>query len=149
MIELERTATVETELAQVVRYVADFTHAQEWDAGTKSCERLDDGPVLVGARWRNVSEFRGKETELQYTLVRQEPQRVTFTGENKTVSTVDDLTFESEDSRTRIRYLASFDFHGLAKLAQPLVKGSLDDLADSTIAKLKSVLDALPTRNAT
>ena len=148
MIELERTATVDTALADVVEYLADFSHAREWDAGTKSCERIDDGPVRAGARWRNVSEFRGKETELEYTLVRREPQRVTFTGENKTVSTVDDLTFEAEGSRTRVRYQASFDFHGLAKLGQPMVKGSIDDLADSTITKLKAVLDALPTPGA-
>jgi carbon monoxide dehydrogenase subunit G len=144
MIELERTTTVEAKLADVVDYLADFTHAQEWDSGTTSCERIDAGPVQIGARWHNVSEFHGKETEIEYTLVRRDTRRLTFTGENKTVSTVDDLTFESEGSRTHLRYLARFEFHGVAKLAQPVVKGDLDELADATIAKLKAVLDALP-----
>jgi carbon monoxide dehydrogenase subunit G len=144
MIELERTATVEARLADVVEYLADFSHAEQWDAGTTSCERIDTGPAQVGARWHNVSKFRGKETEVEYTLVRREPQRLTFTGENKTVSTVDDLTFESEGNRTHLRYLARFTFHGMAKLAQPVVRSDLDELADLTIAKLNAVLDALP-----
>jgi hypothetical protein len=55
MIELERTTTVEAQLNDVVDYLADFNHAQEWDAGTTSCERIDAGPAQVGARWHNVS----------------------------------------------------------------------------------------------
>ena len=141
MVALERSTTVGQQLADVVAYLADFGHAEEWDAGTKTCTRIDEGPVQVGARWRNVSEFRGRETELEYMLVRQQPQRLTFTGGNKTVSTTDDLTFEADGGGTRIRYRARFDFHGLAKLAGPFVKGSLDKLADDTMAQLTRVLD--------
>ena len=141
MPELERNTTVGMELADVVAYLADFAHAEEWDAGTKSCTRIGDGPVEVCARWRNLSEFRGKETEIEYTLVRREPRRITFEGKNKTVSTTDDLTFESEGSGTHIRYRASFDFHGIAKLGAPFVMGSLNKLADDTIAQLSRVLD--------
>jgi carbon monoxide dehydrogenase subunit G len=141
MTALERSTTVSRKLAEVVDYLADFSHAEEWDSGTKSCTRIGDGPVEVGAKWRNVSEFRGRETEIEYTLVRREPQRLTFEGRNKTVSTVDDMSFESEGSRTRIRYHASFEFHGVAKLGSPFVKGSLNSLADDTMAQLTRVLD--------
>lgn len=142
MPELERSTTTRMKMAEVVDYLADFSHAEQWDSGTKSCTRIDDGPVAVGARWRNISVFRGKETELEYTLVRWEPQRVTFEGKNKTVSTTDDLTFESEGSGTHIHYRASFDFHGLAKLGVPIVKGSLNQLADATITQLGRVLNS-------
>lgn len=140
MTVLERSTTVDRKLADVVDYLADFAHAEQWDSGTKSCTRIGGGPVEVGARWRNVSEFRGKETEIEYTLVRREPQRLTFEGRNKTVSTTDDMSFESEGNRTRIRYEARFEFHGLAKLGAPFVKGSLNTLADDTMTQLASVL---------
>ena len=141
MIELERTTSVSRRLDDVVEYLSDFGHTEQWDAGTRTCTRIDDGPVRVGARWRNVSEFRGRQTELVYTLRRLEQRRLTFTGENKTVSTTDDLTFEAEGEVTRIRYLALFDFHGIAALAQPFVRGSLHRLADDTIEQLTRVLD--------
>jgi carbon monoxide dehydrogenase subunit G len=141
MIELERTITVDRPTDAVVGYLADFSNAEEWDSGTKACTRLDEGPVQIGSRWRNVSEFRGRATELLYTLVRSEPQRLTFTGENRTVTSTDDLSFVDEGTRTRIRYLARFKFKGLAVLAEPFVRGSLEKLADDTIEQLKSVLD--------
>lgn len=141
MTVLQRSTTVNRKLADVVDYLADFSHAEQWDSGTKSCTRIGAGPVEVGARWRNVSEFRGKETEIEYTLVRREPQRLTFEGRNKTVSTVDDMSFESEGNSTRIRYQASFEFHGLAKLGAPFVKSSLSALADDTMEQLAQVLD--------
>ena len=141
MTKLERSTTVNKSMADVVEYLADFSHAEQWDSGTKTCTRIGDGPVEVGARWRNVSEFRGKETEIEYTLVRREPQRLTFEGRNKTVSTTDDMTFEGEGSSTRISYRASFEFHGIAKLAAPFVTGSLNALADDTMKQLSDVLD--------
>ncbi|MDQ2707645.1 MAG: SRPBCC family protein [Actinomycetota bacterium] len=141
MLEVQRSTTVRRQLADVVDYLSDFANTELWDAGTKSCHRIDSGPVQPGARWENVSEFRGKETTIEYTLIRQEPTRLTFTGANKTVSTVDDLSFEPDGSQTRIRYTARFTFHGLAKLAQPFVKASLDKLADDTIAQLTRVID--------
>jgi carbon monoxide dehydrogenase subunit G len=141
MTELERSTTVSRKMADVVSYLADFSHAEEWDSGTRSCTRIGEGPVEVGARWRNVSEFRGKETEIVYTLARREPQRLTFEGGNETVSTTDDMTFEPEGDKTRIHYRARFEFHGFAKLGAPFVKGSLNTLADDTMAQLTRVLD--------
>lgn len=145
MIELDRTVTVRRPLPEVVEYFADFANTEEWDPGTRTCTRIGGGPVGVGARWRNVSEFRGKQTELEYTLDRLEPARVTFTGRNKTVTSTDDIGFEPDDSvspaGTRISYRAAFEFHGLAKLAQPLLKGSLGKLGDDTMAQISRVLD--------
>lgn len=144
MPELERSTTVNAKMADVVEYLADFAHAEQWDSGTRSCTRVGDGPVQVGALWRNVSEFRGKDTEIEYRLVRWEPQRLTFEGRNETVTTTDDMTFESEGDNTRIHYRAGFTFHGFAKLAGPLVKGSLNALADDTMKQLTEVLGTRP-----
>ncbi|WP_328539863.1 hypothetical protein [Streptomyces sp. NBC_00344] len=69
----------------MIDYLKDFSRTEEWDPGTKTCRRLDTGPVLPGATWRNVSEFRGRETELTYRLTRLEPRRLTFVGEGPKV----------------------------------------------------------------
>lgn len=141
MIELERTIRVNRPAAAVAEYLADFSNAQEWDAGTKSCTRIDGGPLRVGSRWRYVSEFGGLETELRYSLIRRDPLRLTFRGENETFTATDDIIIEDEGDRTRIHYRVSFRIKGFAALVTPLVRGSLDKLADEAMAQMKSVLD--------
>lgn len=60
MVHVERQVTVRRPLAEVVRYLADFSHAVDWDPGTQECDRIDSGPPVEGAQWHNVSEFRGR-----------------------------------------------------------------------------------------
>ena len=45
---------VETTLPidDVFEYVADFANSQEWDPGVATAERLDEGPVGLGSRFR-------------------------------------------------------------------------------------------------
>ena len=101
MVDVSRTLTVRAPLASVVEYLKDFAHAESWDPGTVSCVQTTPGPVGVGTEWRNVSEFRGKETTLTYRLEKLEPQRLVFVGENKTATSTDDL--RSPPSRTARR----------------------------------------------
>jgi hypothetical protein len=50
------TATVETPRTRrdVAAYLSDFSTTQEWDPGVVEAQRLDDGPVGVGSRFRIV-----------------------------------------------------------------------------------------------
>ncbi|MEP7024552.1 MAG: SRPBCC family protein, partial [Actinomycetota bacterium] len=73
MVQVTRTFTVAKDAQTVVGYLADFSNAVDWDPGTQSCERQDTGPVRVGSSWRNVSEFLGRQTELNYRLETLEP----------------------------------------------------------------------------
>ena len=141
MVDIERVFTVSTPVAEVYDYLRDFARAEEWDPGTISCSQESSGPVAVGTTWKNVSEFRGKETELTYTLTKDDPDHLQFVGENKTVTSTDDISFAPVDGGTRITYHADFEFHGLAKLAVPFVKGELDSLGDKTQEQLSTVLN--------
>ncbi len=144
MPSVERTFTVQCPLERVVEYLADFGHAEQWDPGTTSCTPIDARPLQVGSRWRNVSEFLGRETELEYRLERWEPDHLVFIGENSTATSTDDLTFRAVDAATtEIRYHADFDFHGVAALAGPLLKPALAKLADKTEEQMTRTLGSL------
>jgi carbon monoxide dehydrogenase subunit G len=145
MVEVERTFTVHEPTHLVLGYLQDFGHAEEWDPATVSCTRLDAGPVLVGSRWRNVSEFLGQHTELTYQLTRLDDTGVTFTGENRTATTMDDITVvpgESPDVSV-ITYRAAITMHGAAKVASPLAKVAFEKLANDTVTRLTQVLDGI------
>ena len=143
MLDVTRTFVVTKPLDEVVSYLRDFANTEQWDPGTVSTTRVGDGPIEVGARWRNVSEFRGRKTELEYRLTRDEARRLTFVGKNKTVTATDDLHLREVDGGTEISYQAHFDFHGLAKLAVPFIRGAIEDLGDPTVRQMTKVLNAL------
>jgi carbon monoxide dehydrogenase subunit G len=145
MVQVERTVTVRTPVDRVAGYLADFAHTEEWDPGTVRCTRSDAGPVAVGAQWHNVSEFRGKETELDYRLTRFDPDRVRFVGENKTATSTDDFTLTPGPDGTTVHYRATIVFHGLAKLASPLLKREFERLGDEVVPALTGALEKLKT----
>ncbi|MFW3461219.1 SRPBCC family protein [Streptomyces microflavus] len=134
MVDVRRSFTVPCPLDRVVEYLADFSRAKEWDPGTRECNPAD-GPagatVTRGARWHNVSEFRGRRTELMYRLDVKEPDRLVFVGTNKTAVSTDDLTFRAEgEGATRITYHAHIRFKGIARLADPFLRREFERLGD-------------------
>ncbi|MFE0651957.1 SRPBCC family protein [Streptomyces sp. NPDC059534] len=138
---MERSFVVRLPVRELVAYAEDFARTEEWDPGTVSCVRLDDGPVRTGARWRNTSRFRGRTTELEYRLAVQEPGRLVFVGENRTVTAVDDLRFGDEGGSTRLTYRASLTFKGLAKLAGPFLRPEFERLADQVSARFPAAAE--------
>ncbi|QMU76521.1 polyketide cyclase [Streptacidiphilus sp. PB12-B1b] len=144
MINVERTFVVGRPVAFVVDYLKDFSRTEQWDPGTRSCTRLDAGPVRAGSTWRNVSEFKGRETELEYELTRLEPARLVFVGRNRTAGTTDDLAFRSVDGgATEVRYRAGIEFHGVARLASPFLRGEFERLGDAVAERMPAVIQAL------
>ncbi|MCU1688170.1 MAG: hypothetical protein JWN61_1060 [Pseudonocardiales bacterium] len=144
MITVQREIRTPRPMADVVAYLSDFSNAEQWDPGTVSCARLGSGPIAVGTTYRNVSRFRGKETQLQYELTRLDPDHLVFVGNNKTVTSTDDLAFAPDRAGgTVLTYRATLVFHGLAKLATPFLRRPFEKLADETQAQMTRVLAAL------
>ncbi|MDL5154658.1 SRPBCC family protein [Actinomycetospora termitidis] len=146
MPTVTRTATSHAPLETVRDYLRDFSNAPEWDAGTITCEPVDPAtPVGVGKQWTNVSEFRGRQTTLTYTLEADEPERIRIVGRNKTVTSEDEMELSSLGDVTTVRYTATFTFHGAAKLATFALIPALQKLADDAERSLQAALSKLPT----
>jgi uncharacterized protein YndB with AHSA1/START domain len=142
MPSVERTFVVTRPQADVFTYLSDFTNTEQWDPGTVRTTRTDSGPIGLGATFHNVSKFRGRTTELDYELTEYQPDsRLVFTGNNKTVTSTDNLSFAEVAGGTSITYRANFDFHGAAKLAGPFVKLGLGKLADETVEQMTSAIE--------
>jgi carbon monoxide dehydrogenase subunit G len=141
MVNVSRTfiAAVPRELA--VAYLADFGNAEEWDPGTVSCTRIGDGPVERGARWRNVSKILGRETGLDYELTEKRRDGVTFEGRNDTATSTDRIDVHSIPEGARITYRARIRFHGLARLADPLMRLVFERLAGKTVDQMTRALE--------
>ncbi|OZC55704.1 polyketide cyclase [Rhodococcus sp. 15-649-1-2] len=144
MVHVERTFTVRRPRKVVVDYLRDFAHAEAWDPGTQRCVRSTPGPIGVGTEWHNESKLAGISTELTYRLVEDRQDVVEFEGRNKTATTVDHIAFEDAgDDSTRITYVATITFNGLAKLSDPVFKLIFERIGDKTVDAMTRTLEGL------
>ncbi len=148
MPSVERTFSTTAPRDAVVEYLADFSHAEQWDPGTQRCTREDDGPVRVGSSWHNESQIAGVSTELTYTLTELTDSRIVLVGRNETATSTETITVAdtTEDGArgSTITYRNDVELSGAAKLASPVVKMLFEKLGNDTEKQLVEVLDALP-----
>ena len=138
-----RTFTVSPPPEIVVDYLKDFHHAEQWDPGTRTCERIDSGPVAEGSFWHNVSKIYGVTAELTYKLEELTDRRVVFVGENQLSRAIDTITVEAEGSGSVITYVADLEMHGSAKLLSPVMKLVFEKMAGDTEKQMATVLNQL------
>ncbi len=141
MPSVSRTLTTTATPDAVYAYLSDFTHAEEWDPGTKTCERTG-GDGGVGTTYRNVSSFLGREVEVTYTTAElAPPTRVHLRGTNEQFEGHDIFEITAAGRGSQVRYTADMSFSGLSKLASPAVAAYLPLLARKTVAQLQASLD--------
>jgi carbon monoxide dehydrogenase subunit G len=122
-------------------YLADFTHAEEWDPGTQTCERTS-GDGGVGTTYRNVSTVLGREVEITYTTAElAPPTRVHLRGTNEQFEGHDIFEITAAGRGSQVRYTAEMSFSGLSRFASPVVAAYLPILARKTVDQLRASLD--------
>ena len=140
------TERIETTLSidDAFAYVADFANSSDWDPGTATSERLDAGPVGLGARYRLGVRLRGRVAPMEYRITAFEvPRRVVLTGEGSGVASVDEIRFEATATGTRIDYMADIRLGGVLRLVQPFLGGSFAKIARDAVGGMQQALDAL------
>ena len=125
-------------------YLADFRTAEEWDRGTRTCERTS-GDGGVGTTYRNVSSFLGRTVEITYTAAEVvAPTRVHLRGTNESFEGHDIFEITPTTGGAQVAYTARMSFSGLSRLASPLVQAYLPLLASKTVDQLRACLDRQP-----
>jgi hypothetical protein len=142
-MHITRTVTTAVPLPRAFAYLSDFTTTTEWDPGTVATTRLsgDGGP---GTRYRKVSRFLGRETELTYTVTELDPGRlVRLRAQNRSVVADDAMSFAGDDRSTTLTYEARLQLRGLARLARPVVAIAFRRLGTRAESGLRRSLEAL------
>jgi Polyketide cyclase / dehydrase and lipid transport len=142
-MKLLRTVVVAKPLGPVVGYLSDFTTSTEWDPGTIRTWR-EKGDGGVGTVYRNTSTFLKRTTELTYVVEELVDQRlIRLRGENKTVVSVDTMTFAAVAAGTEVAYGVEFTFKGPARFVAPLLKPALERLGNEAEAGIRAALERL------
>jgi uncharacterized protein YndB with AHSA1/START domain len=119
-VRLRKTVVTDKPLGKVFDYLSDFTTTTDWDPGTVATVR-QRGDGGIGTVYLNTSEFLGRKTELSYVVQEFVPgERIRLRGENKTVTSVDTMTFLAAGDGTEVTYTAELAFKGAARYVAPL-----------------------------
>lgn len=138
-----RTVTVQRDRAAVADFILDFTTSAQWDPHTVRCERLDDGPLQVGARYENVQRLVGHETTMRYEVVEYEPgRRVVLEGGSDAVHTRDEIEVADADGGgAAVTYTVHVELQGRAKVGTPLMGPAIEKIASDGQRRMREVLE--------
>lgn len=103
-------------------YMADFTNAAEWDPGTVSARRLDDGPIGKGSRFELQVSFAGRESPFVYEITAcDRPRRVVLRAETDAVVLHDTMSVASALDGSRLTYDAKLELKGWRRVLAPVM----------------------------
>ena len=123
-------------------YVADFATTAEWDPGIVEARRLDDGPLGGGSRFEVVSAFGERRLPITYTITAFEPpSRIVLEGVGERFRGTDEIRFApGADGGTRIDYIADLALRGVARVAEPFMRGRFEQVVDEGSIGLERTL---------
>ena len=125
MTRLQEQIETTLPIDDVFAFIADFANSMAWDPGTATSERMDAGPVGVGARYRLGVRMRGRVVPMEYRITAFEPpRRVVLHGSGSGISAVD------------IR------LGGLMRLVQPFLGRAFAKIAHDALDGMRRALDA-------
>ncbi len=125
-------------------YLSRFDRAVEWDPGVEAGALLTHEPVGVGSRFHLVARFLGRRIPLDYEIVEYDrDERIVLRAENRSVRSVDTITFEDGEHGSVVVYDARLDAKGIGRLADPLLGIVFHRIVDRAAASLRTRLSAV------
>jgi carbon monoxide dehydrogenase subunit G len=144
MAIVHRRVATRLPIDETFAFIADFANNPRWDPGTTTAERIDAGPVGVGARYRLNVRMGGRVAPMEYRIITFEPsRRVVLRGEGSNVSAVDDIRFEPDGDGTIVDYRADIRLTGWMRLLAPFAGSAFRKIGDQAAAGMRRALEEL------
>jgi uncharacterized membrane protein len=143
MTKIERSIVINRPIDDVFEFTHDLAKNPLWQTTLVEVELLTEGPMRVGASWKDVRRFLGKRIETVLELTEFEPSKssavkvvsgpVPFTGT---------YVYEPVDGGTRFTVTGELDAHGFFKLAEPVFARITARELEANLGHLKDLLEA-------
>ena len=143
-IRQEHSVVINRPVEEVFAFVTDPNNDPLWQSTSLETEQISEGPVDVGATFRNISKFLGRRIESTYEVTENEPphrQCVRITSGPIPGSGC--YLFESADGgSTHFTQTFEAEVGGFFKLAEPLVGRAIRRQMEADMATLKDLLES-------
>lgn len=133
----------------VFAFLQDVTHFPEVLTSVVRAEKITDGPVRVGTRFRETRKINGREATAEIEVTAHEPpRRYSATSAQGGITATYHYTLTPEKHGTRINLQAEATATGLKKLMLPLVVSFMKKEDASHLQKLKAAVERHTTVTA-
>jgi Polyketide cyclase / dehydrase and lipid transport len=144
MAHITRTVSTTWTPEQAFDYMADFSHAAEWDPGVATSARVDRGPLGPGSAFDLSVVVGPRRIPMRYEITEYATGRVTFAARTRTLESVDTVTVGTHEGTTTVTYDARISLRGLLRVANPVLALGFRGVADRAIGGLQRRLALEP-----
>ena len=123
--------------AEVLAYMADFSHTPEWDPSVVSATRLDAGPLRLARSFDLVVRSAGRSLPLRYEVTEINERRVTLSARTPTLESVDTLSVAPSGDGTVFTYDARLTLVGVWRVFNPFLAIMFRSLAAKAEAGIR------------
>ena len=142
MIQHEVNIHLNCPVEQVFAFLMDTTQLMTWQTNLIKIDKLTEGPLRLGSRFKEVRRLGKRESEFQGEITAFEPNKhfetQTMTKPQVTVS----YFLEPENGGTRVKHRFIMLTSGFMRLLEPMIAKSIREENEQDFENLKRVLRA-------
>jgi carbon monoxide dehydrogenase subunit G len=143
MAGFELSERIDRSPGEVWGFFIDQGNLKRWMPDIVRLEKVTDGPVRLGTRYRETRRMGGKEHTVTLEITAfDEGRRYAGTVDEKGVRGTYTYTFEPDGDATRVRMVADVKGRGLMKLMVPMFVGMMKKQDGGQLERLKRALEA-------
>lgn len=142
MSEFELSEWINAAPESVFAVMTDPGRAPDVIKNVKQMEKLTDGPVRTGTRFRETRVVNGKEAQTELTVIAcQPPRHYAVSTEQSGITVTYTYTLVPENGGTRVQLHANITGGGLKKLALPVVASIMRREDGNHLENLKTAVE--------
>ncbi len=150
MAHYSTTVDVAAPAETVFDFLADFSTVVEWDPGVTAAERVTDGPVARGSRFRVTVKIGPRTLPLTYEITAfDRPKRVVLEAAHTIFRSHDTITVAPTATGCRVTYDALLTLNGPLRVLDPVLAKGFDGVGDRAAAGLQRRLGVLAAASST
>jgi hypothetical protein len=128
--------------AEAFAYLADFSHAAEWDPSVVEASSPDGRGLGKGSRFDLVVKFAGRTIPMAYEIVAyDEPRAFVIEAQNPSFTSRDSITVSPRGEGSTVHYDALLVFKGVARMLEPLMQLLFGRTGDRAAAGMRATLN--------
>jgi carbon monoxide dehydrogenase subunit G len=143
MAGFELTERIDKGQREVWDFMIDLENMPNWMPTVKRLEKLTEGPMRLGTRFRETRIINNKEHSAEIEITEfEEPDKYAATADEKGIRCTYHYTFAPEDQGTRVNLVAEVQARGLAKLFTPLFVKMMKKMDGGHLADAKRAMES-------
>ena len=145
MIDFTHEVEIQRPVHHVFVYTTDPEKLPTWQSNTVSSTPIEEGPLRIGSRLREIHRAPGgKEFESLVEVTQYAPDRVFALHVVEGTPIDAELTYTPTETGTLLRFRAHGRLSGAMRLAEPFLGRMLKRQFGQQVATLKRVLEEQP-----